>query len=286
VSVSKQAQTKKAEAFLALHHAPELLVLPNIWNPLGARMLAGMGYPAVATASAAVAYSLGYDDGERIRFSTMLELIGSIASSVDVPLTADIEGGYAEGLDALTENVRQVIRTGAVGINLEDGRYEGGPLRPVEAQCDRIATARRAAELEGVPLVINARIDTFLGGVTGSRADKIAETVARGRSYLEAGADCLYPIGPGDIETLAPIRKGTEAPINVYAHAKTAPMRELEAAGISRLSLGPNLLKAAYTTLRDVARCLREYGSYESFTEGMISGDEILSCVSKDKMPG
>ncbi len=273
--MDREAQSEKAATFLALHLAPELLVLPNIWNPLGARMLVGLGYPAVATASAAVAYSLGFDDGERIEFSTMLGVIRSIAAAIDVPLTADIESGYADGLDGLTENVREVLRAGAVGINIEDSPRERGPLRPAADQCNRIRAARVAAEQEGVPLVINARIDTFLGGFEGSRGDKIEETIRRARAYLEAGADCIYPIGPGDIETLAAIREATEAPINVYAHARTAPMRELEAAGVSRLSLGPNLLKAAFTTVRDAARRLRTDGSYEPFTRGVISSEEI-----------
>ena len=284
--MNRQTQSKQAQTFLQLHHAPELLVLPNIWNPLGARMLVGLGYPAVATASAAVAYSLGYDDGERIRFAAMLEVIRSIAASVDVPLTADIERGYADSLDDLTDNVRRVIRAGAVGINVEDSTSGGGPLRPVEVQCDRIRAARRAAELEGIPVVINARIDAFLGGVAASRSEKIAETIARARAYVESGADCIYPIGPGDIETLSAIRSEIDAPINVYAHAQTAPIQELEAAGINRLSLGPNLLKAAFTTVREVARRLRQDGSYEPFTEGVMSSDEIAACVSKNRMPG
>ena len=94
--MDKTTQIQKAEKFLALHHEPKLLVLPNIWDPLGARLLEGLGYPAVATASAAVAYSLGYDDGQKIKFDAMLDVIERIASSVAVPMTADIERGYAE----------------------------------------------------------------------------------------------------------------------------------------------------------------------------------------------
>jgi 2-methylisocitrate lyase-like PEP mutase family enzyme len=275
----KKTQVERAETFLALHHAPRLLVLPNIWNPLGARMLERLGYPAVATASAAVAYSLGYDDGERLPFARMLEVIRSIASSVAVPVTADIESGYSSDLEELKDNVRQVIRAGAVGINLEDSPDEGQLMRSIDVQCNRIAAARLAAEVEGVPLVINARIDTFLGGFPGSHEKKVAETIDRGILYLASGADCLYPIGPGDLGTLNAIREGTGGLINAYAHAATAPMRDLEAAGVSRLSLGPNLLKAAFTKARDVALALKNYGSYDVFSTELMPTEEIRDYV-------
>ena len=149
--MSRKAQIAKAEAFLALHLDPKLLVLPNIWDPLGARLLQHLEFPAVATASAAVAYSLGYDDGQRITLEAMLDVVRRVAESVDIPVSADIEGGYADTPDGVAQNVREVIRAGAVGINLEDGLYEGGPLRPVDGQCERIRAARAMADREGVP---------------------------------------------------------------------------------------------------------------------------------------
>ena len=267
-----------------LHHDPKLLVLPNIWDALGARLLEGLGFPAVATASAAIAYSLGYDDGQKITFSTMLDVIRRIGSAVEVPLTADIEGGYAESPEEVAANIRQVIQAGAVGINLEDSSSEGGPLRSIDFQCERIRAVKDMADREGIPLVINARIDVFLKDEPAYTSDKVSETIARAKAYLEAGADCVYPITVGDIETLKQIRDETEAPINVYASASTAPMRELEAAGISRLSLGPGLIKASLTTMKNIAIELQNYGSYDLFTKNVISGEEITTYVSKEKM--
>ncbi|MGH7454384.1 MAG: isocitrate lyase/PEP mutase family protein [bacterium] len=217
--MDKKLQIQKAEKFLALHHDPKLLVLPNIWDPLGARLLQSLGYPAVATASAAVAFSLGYDDGQKIGFAEMLEVIRRIAASVEVPLTADIERGYAENPEEIAENIRQVLLAGAVGINLEDSTGEGGELYPIDFQCARIRAVRAMADREGIPLVINARTDVFLRGASGSKSEKIAETIARAKAYLDAGADCNYPITVGDIETLKLIRDATRAPINVYASA-------------------------------------------------------------------
>ena len=279
--MDKTTQIQKAEKFLALHHEPKLLVLPNIWDPLGARLLEGLGYPAVATASAAVAYSLGYDDGQKIKFDAMLDVIERIASSVAVPMTADIERGYAEHPQEIAENIRQVMHAGAVGINFEDSSFEGGPLQPIDFQCERIQAIRNMADKEGIPLVINARIDVFMRSADISRSEKIAETISRGKAYLDAGADCLYPIGPGDVETLKRIREETEAPINVYASKLAASMKELAAIGISRLSLGPGLIRASLTTMRNVARELLDYGPYDSFSaDDIMTSDEIRKYIS------
>ncbi len=283
--MDKKEQSKRAKDFLVLHHDPRLLVLPNIWDPLGARLLENLGYPAVATASAAVAYSLGYDDGERIRFDAMLDVIGRIADAISVPLTADIERGYAVSPDAVAKNVKQVLQAGAVGINIEDSTSEGGPLQRVDFQCARIRAVHAMAQREGVPLVINARIDTFMGGVSGSRADKISETISRANAYFEAGADCVYPILVGDLDTLKAIRAETRAPINVYATEGTASIRELEEARINRLSFGPGFLKTSLTAMRKAASELQSSGSYHGFTRDTISTDEVRNFVSKDNMP-
>jgi 2-methylisocitrate lyase-like PEP mutase family enzyme len=273
--LNRRIQAEKARGFLALHHDPKLLVLPNIWDPLGARLLEDLGYPAVATASAAVAWSRAHDDGERLPFPRVLEVIARIANAVDVPVSADIEGGYARSPDAVGENVRRVLRAGAIGINLEDGVPGGKGLHPLTFQCERIRAARIAGEEEEIPLVINARIDVFLQDDERSRVEKLEETVTRARAYLRAGADCIYPIPVGDLETLSAIREQTDAPVNVFASASTAPLRELEEAGMSRLSLGPGFLKASLTTMKRIAEELAESGSYDLFTTDTISSDEV-----------
>jgi len=279
--MDKTTQIEKAGKFLALHEDPKLLVLPNIWDPLGALLLEGLGYPAVATASAAVAYSLGYDDGQKIKFDKMLDVIERIASSVAVPITADIERGYADHPQEIAENIRQVLEAGAVGINLEDSTLEGGPLHPIDFQCECIQVIREMADKEGVPLVINARIDVFVRRGEISRDEKIEEAIVRGKAYLEAGADCLYPMGPGDIETLKRIREETKAPINVYASKAAASMNDLEAIGISRLSLGPGLIRAGLTTMKHVAQQLLDYGSYDCFSaEDIMTSNDVRKYIS------
>lgn len=270
----------KAERLRELHEDPRLLVLPNIWDPLGARLLERSGFPAAATASAAVAWSLGQPDGQRIGLETMLATIRRIAAAVTIPVTADLESGYADTPDEVAEHALHVLEAGAVGINLEDSLDEGAHLFPVARQCDRIRAVRTIADREGVPLFVNARIDVFLAD--GSDAARIEAAVERGRAYLEAGADCLYPIPVGDVPTLTTLREACGgAHLNAYARAGTAPMRELERAGISRLSLGPGLLKASLTAMRDVVETLRDYGPYDRFTTDAMSSEEAESYIRR-----
>ena len=141
-----RSQREKADMLLSLHRNGNLLVLPNVWNPIGARILEKKGFPAVATASAAISASLGYQDGEKIKRATAIDLIGRIARSVAVPVTADIETGYAESLSELEVTAQQVVESGAVGVNIEDGLEWGGGLRTIEDQCQRISAFRKSAD--------------------------------------------------------------------------------------------------------------------------------------------
>ncbi|UCE02967.1 MAG: isocitrate lyase/phosphoenolpyruvate mutase family protein [Candidatus Latescibacterota bacterium] len=281
--MNRDVLARKAEAFRALHDAPKLLLLPNIWDPLGARLLEKLGYPAVATASAAVAFSLGYDDGERISFEAMLGVIRCIAGSVEVPVSADIERGYAQDADAVAERVREVLEAGAVGINLEDS-LDDGSLRSVDAQCARIRAVRAMAHSQGVPLLINARTDVFMLGPAAPHAEKMLEAIVRAKAYLDAGADCIYPITLEDLDALRRMRAETGAALNVYASATTPALRELEAAGISRLSIGPGLIRASFTSMQRIARELLHYGGYDAFTTNAVPSDEIRKYVSKERM--
>ncbi|MCZ6833580.1 MAG: isocitrate lyase/phosphoenolpyruvate mutase family protein [Acidobacteria bacterium] len=281
----QQQLGEKARLFRRLHDGPGLLVLPNIWDPLGARLLQSLGYPAVATASAAVAYSLGYDDGERITFNAMLAVIRRIADSVHVPLTADMERGYADSPAGVADNARRVLAAGAVGINIEDSHSEGGPLRPTDQQCARIAAIRAITRETGIHMVINARTDVFITDSDATLQERITEAITRGKAYMAAGADCLYPIGAGDKDTVSRIVAGTGSPVNIYARQGAASMSDLEAVGVRRLSLGPNLLRASVQAMRQVAIQLRGQGGYDTFGEGVITSDEIRKIVRSHKMP-
>jgi 2-methylisocitrate lyase-like PEP mutase family enzyme len=271
--VSERSLKDKAAALLALHRAGELLVLPNIWNPIGARVLEAKGFPAVATASAALSASLGYQDGEKIQRSTLVEFLGRIARSVDVPVTADIEAGYGASLAALEETTALVVESGVVGINIEDSVQEGGVLRATAEQCERIAAVRQVAERQGVHLVINARVDTFLSASFPYAGHVVEEAATRARAYVDAGADCIYPIGPGDEGTVRLLREQIEAPINILASPKAAPLAVLKQIGVNRVSFGPFVFRACLRTFVDIAEAVRAQGDYACLSKMMSAGD-------------
>ncbi len=265
----------KAKRLLELHHEPAVLLLPNVWDPLGARLLQSLGFPAVATASAAIAYSRGVDDGQDLPFETMLEAIRSIAQAVDVPVTADIEAGYADDPDELADNIKRVVAAGVAGVNIEDSLTEGGELRSLRQQVRRIERIREAAG--NTPLVINARIDIYLRDDETTDEQRWEELLERATAYREAGADCLYPITLESLSALRALRDQVGLPLNVFGHPGCPSPDDLGQAGVSRVSLGPGWLRAALAALRDSAISLRDKGSYAAF--GEPSTDQIRAIL-------
>lgn len=280
--MNRESQKKKAQAFLSMHTNDKLLVLPNIWNPIGARILAAKDFPAVATASEAVSASLGYEDGERIKRSTLIDIITRIAHSVDIPVTADIENGFGESISKLQETILQVIDSGVVGINIEDSIEQGGALRPIDEQCERIATAREVSGQQRLHLVINARVDSFLSGFFQEKEEKIEDAVVRAKAYSEAGADCIYPIGPGDLETVRILRNRIASPINILATPAAEPLTVLEEIGINRVSFGPFIFRSCLKKFVDIVNMLHSLGNYDCFSNKMLSGPETNAFLIQD----
>ena len=264
-----RAQKRKAEALLSLHQRGDTLVLLNVWDPIGARILEKKGYHAVATASAALSASLGYQDGEKIRRSTAIDLIARVARSVAIPVTADIEMGYGKSLAELEKTVEQLIESEAVGLNLEDSLKTKGrrTLRALEEQCQRIAKVRQVAEGKGVPLVINARVDAYF--CLSTKEDATEEAVARAKSYSEAGADCIYPIGPGDEATIRILRGRIKGPINILASPSAAPLSVLRELGVNRVSFGPFVFHSVLRKFVEIAEAVMANADYSIFGEVM-----------------
>ena len=267
-------QCRKASALRELHSDQSVLVLPNVWDPIGARILASKGYPAVATASAAISSALGFEDGEKVRRQTMLEAVARISRSVAVPVTADMETGYGTSLTELEDTIRGLLDTGAVGLNIEDSLEEGGPLRPVDEQAERIATVRETAAAQGLDLVINARVDAFLSDGFGQAEERIEETVTRAEAYGKAGADCIYPIGPGDAETLTVLRSRITLPLNALATPDAVPLKRMAAIGINRVSFGPFIFRSCLRKFADIAEALSRSAGYECFGRELMTGSE------------
>jgi len=241
------AQRAKAERLRALHRAPPILVLPNAWDAASAAAFARIdGCRAIATTSGAIAAAHGYPDGERIPRAEMLAAVARIARAVELPVTADLEAGYGDAAGT----AKAAIEAGAVGLNLEDG------LGPVEEHVERIRAVRAVAESAGVPLVVNARTDVFLRG-----DGNVDEAVRRGNAYLEAGADCVFPIMAADPGTIRRLAAEIHGPINILHRPDLPSVAELERLGVARVSVGSGLYRAALAHAETLARALLEAGS-------------------------
>ncbi len=278
-------QRNKAQLFLDLHTDKQMLLLPNVWHVIGARVLEKQGFPAVATASAAIAESLGFVDGENIRLETMLDILSRIASSVRVPVTADIEAGYAESIPTLQDTTAAFLRTGIVGINIEDSLDEGEPLRPAAEQSERIAAVRETANRQNIHLVINARVDSFLVNGFGVAPEKMEDAVTRAQAYLDAGADCIYPVGPSDAATVRQLRQRISAPLNILASANAASLHELHQLGINRVSFGPFIFRSCLAKFESITNELKGMGDYTCFSEHSLPGTAVREYLMPGKEP-
>ncbi|MER5915054.1 isocitrate lyase/phosphoenolpyruvate mutase family protein [Streptomyces sp. NPDC001982] len=260
----------RALAFRALHIPGRPLVLANAWDALSARLAEDAGGAAVATTSAGLAWALGAPDGDRLERDAALDAVARIAAAVRVPVSADIESGYAKDPAGVADTVRAVLATGAVGVNIEDASYQEGtgPLRPVAEQAERIAAAREAADAAGVPLFVNARIDTFLRGAGGVDA-----TLERAAAYRAAGADGIFAPGAVDPETVKALADGIDGPLNVMVGPGAPTVAELAALGVARVSAGSGLAQAAYAVVRRAARELLDGGTYDALAGGLDYGE-------------
>jgi len=275
-------QRQKAEIFRRMHDRSRILVLPNAWDVASAKIFEAAGFRAIATTSSGVANSLGYPDGEAVSCDEMLDVIRRIARGLNVPLSADIEAGYAPDLEALKATIRAVIDAGAVGINLEDGMHDGShQLFPVETALARIKGARAAADSAGVPLVINARTDVFLHAI-GEKSARFDHAVSRANAYLAAGADCVFVPGPSGAEIIGRLTSAINGPINVMVLPGMPSAPELEKLGVARVSTGGGPARAALTEVRRVAQELFSSGTYSRFTSpDIISHMEMNQLVSQ-----
>ncbi|MGW5049591.1 isocitrate lyase/PEP mutase family protein [Actinokineospora sp. NPDC004072] len=254
-------QSARASAFRAMH-AEGVLVLANAWDAGSAALIARGGARAVATTSGGVSWSLGKQDGQALTRAEMAEQVRRICTAVDVPVTADVEGGYGPGPDDVATTVTAVIEAGAVGVNIEDSIVPGQPLFTVDEQSRRLRAARAAADSAGLPeLVVNARTDVYLFGV-GEPEGRFDDVVARAAAYAEAGADCLFVPGLVDLEVLTALVKAVPLPVNVMAGPGAPTVAEFEAAGVRRVSLGTAVSQAAYSLAQRVAAELVEHGTY------------------------
>ena len=232
---------EQAEALRRLHAGPRPLVLPNAWDAASARLVVKAGFPVVATSSGAVSATLGYEDNDSMPVDEAFGVIARTARSVSVPVTADVEAGYGLSPRGLVE---RLLDAGAVGCNLEDTDHHGaGGLVGAGAQAERLGAIRRAATETGVELVLNARVDVLR--LEGDRGELFEEAVRRARLYLEAGADCVFPIRLADDELIGEFVRRVEGPVNVVA-VGAPPLARLAELGVRRVSYAGSLIKQLY----------------------------------------
>lgn len=308
---------QKAARLLELHHDAQPLVLINAWHAASAAMVEHCGLPAIATSSAAMANALGFPDGQFLPWPQMLEAVARVCRAVKVPVTADIESGFAANVTALETSITQIIQAGAVGVNLEDVMSanpahqnagpkntdpknsvpenadaknadpirHGSPLFPLPVQIARIQAARRAAQAAGIHLVINARTDAYWQAGVGP-AEAMRNTLERGKAYLQAGADCIFIPGlryPDHIKTVIDHLHGVhqEPAINILAGPGVPSIPELAKLGVKRVSYGSGPHRAAMGLLRRIAEEARTSGTYQALTDGAVPYEEMNGLMRK-----
>jgi 2-methylisocitrate lyase-like PEP mutase family enzyme len=235
-----------ARALAALHAGPAPLLIPSAWDVSSARLLEMMGFPAIATSSRAIADALGHPDNDSMPVEDVFSTIARIAAAVEVPVTADLEGGYQLSPDELVD---RLLWAGAVGLDIEDSDHHGGSvLVDPEVQAGRIAAIKEAGRARRVELVLNARTDVYKRALPGAFIDALH----RAGLYREAGADCIFPIGLEDEHEIAGfVTQGL--PLNVLARCQGPPVVRLAVLGVRRISLGPMLHHAALEAVEAAA---------------------------------
>jgi 2-methylisocitrate lyase-like PEP mutase family enzyme len=244
----------------SLHRPGVPLLLPNAWDVATARAVVAAGFPVVATTSAGVAGALGYQDHEGAPGDEMLAAAARIAGSVDVPVTVDAEAGYGMEPAALVAALRSA---GAAGCNLEDTDHSDESLRDPDQHAAWLRTVREAAAADGYPLVINARVDVFLGpflagGGAGNQEEFVDEAVRRANAYLAAGVDCVYPITLWETEALRRFTAEVSGPVNVVRLPQAPSLAELAELGVARVSWGHLLYHGAMARFAEQLGSLKE----------------------------
>ena len=266
-----RSQAERAEYFRGLHRGESMLVLANVWDAASARLCVQAGFAAVGTTSAGVAMVHGYDDGELVPFDCMLHSIREIANAIDIPASADIESGHGATPEDVYRSVRATIDAGAVGVNVEDTDESRASLFPIEAQLDRLRAVRKAGKDAGVRLVINARTDAYLRPSV-KPADRFAVTVERAAAFVEAGADCVFPIGALDADTIGRLVASIDAPVNIIAGPVTLSLAELKDLGVSRVSIGSGLMRACLGHLRHMLNEWKDDAPVAEILGGSVTG--------------
>jgi len=278
----QKATARRAAAFRHLHDARTGFVMPNAWDAGTAIILAEVGFSAIATTSAGIAFSMGRadhsvpDGATPVSRSEMFDRIREITAAVDIPVNGDLEDGYGERPEAVAETIRLAIDAGLAGGNIED--YSGGVLYDEALAVERIAAAREAVDAGGSGFVLTARTD----GLLLKAPAPLADAIRRANRYRQAGADCLFVPGVNDLETIATLVREIDGPLNVVMGlgATNLTVADLRSVGVARVSLGGSIARAALGFVRQSARELLERGTL-SFANIQILQRELNNLFAK-----
>jgi 2-methylisocitrate lyase-like PEP mutase family enzyme len=267
-------QAEQARAFHALHQ-DGLLILPNAWDAGSARIVEEAGAKAIATSSAALAWAHGYPDGEALPVAALIAAVREIVRAVRVPVSADIEAGFAHDANTTGDFVARVLEVGAVGVNIEDGRESPDLL------CAKIQRARHVAAGKGVDLWVNARLDVYLRKLAEGDA-AYEETIRRAQQYADAGANSIFVPGAAEEDLVAKLVRHIDLPLNVLAWPGLPDAAKLKSLGVRRLSAGAGLGRASLGHTYALAEAFLRDGRSEPFSQGAFANTNINTFMQRD----
>jgi 2-methylisocitrate lyase-like PEP mutase family enzyme len=266
------SQLDKARRFKALHEGPGVFVIANVWDAGSARLLAGLGFPALATSSGASAGTLGRRDGQVTREEALAQA-RAIVTATDLPVSADLEKGFGDAPEVVAETIRLAAGVGLAGGSIEDASGdEHKPLYGFNHAVERVAAAAQAARALPFPFTLTARTENFLHG-----NPDLEDTIRRLQAFEKAGADVLFAPGLPDLAAVGAVCAALSKPVNfmVGIKGKSFTVAELEAAGVRRISLATSLYRAAMSGLYEAALEVKEKGTF-GYLDGVLTTPELL----------
>jgi 2-methylisocitrate lyase-like PEP mutase family enzyme len=277
-------QKTKADLFLKLHEDKETLVLLNSWDPGSSRLIEACGFKAIATTSMGISATMGFPDCQVIPYTEMVGAITRIVNSVNLPVTADIEGGYGKSINEIVLYTEKFISSGIVGINIEDSKELDPHLLDEREFCERISAIRVLSDSLGFHLVINARTDVFLTQ-SGEPEHRLTEAIRRGNKYREAGADCIFIPDVSEKDKIATLVKEIDCPINILVNPTRGtglppPISMLENLGVARVSFGSTIMKATLAMTKKIITEVLENGTYNVLLENLSPIPESLKAYN------
>lgn len=270
-------QLEKAQCFRALHGGTGAFLMPNPWDAGSARILAGLGFKAFATSSAACAVGLGRRDGNVTRDEALTHC-GQIVGATDLPVSADLEKGFGDSLEDVAETIRCAAAVGLVGGSIEDATGDGTrPIFDLGQAVERVSAAVEAARSLSFPFTLTARCENFIRG-----NPNLEDTIRRLQAYEQAGADVLFAPGLPDLAAVSTVCSALSKPVNFMAgiRGKSFTVEQLAAAGVRRISVGPSLFRAALSGLVNAAREISEQGTF-GYVDRTLTSAEVYPLIGR-----